>query len=76
MDRATQFINRAKYLMDQVYSESYKFSLCQEILQAEVKYSLESRRDTLQTLYQIGKSPGIDLSRALETIIDAELSLI
>lgn len=76
MDRATQFINRAKYLMDQTYSESYRFSLCQTILQAEVKYSVESRRDTLKTFYEIGKSPKVDLSRALETIIDAELSLI
>jgi len=76
MDRATQFINRAKYLMKQTHSESYKFSLCETILQAEVKYSSESRSDTLKTLYVIGKSPGIDLSKALETIIDAELSLI
>ena len=78
MDRATQFINRAKYLMDQAYSEDNKFLLCREILQAEVKYSLESRRDTLKTLYQIGKSPGInlDLPWVLEMIIDAELSLI
>ena len=75
-NQATQFINRAKYLMKEAYNESYKFSLCQKILQAEVKYSLESRRDTLKTLYEIAKSPGVDLSGALETIIDAELSLI
>ena len=76
MDQANQFLNRAKYLMHEAYSESYKFSLCQKILQAEVKYSLESRADTLNTFYVIGESPGVDLSSALETIIDAELSLI
>ncbi len=75
-NQATQFINRAKYLMKEGYSESYKFSLCQKILQAEVKYSLESRRDTLKTLYELGESPEVDLADALETIIDAELSLI
>ncbi|WP_316359255.1 hypothetical protein [Candidatus Neptunichlamydia sp. REUL1] len=75
-NQATQFVNRVKYLMKETYSESYKFSLCQKILQAEVKYSLESRRDTLKTLYELGEGPEVDLADALETIIDAELSLI
>ena len=74
MDQATQFIKRAKYLMEQSSHEPHKFGLCKAILQAEVKYSLESRQDTLKALYAIGKGPEIDLSGALEMIIDAELS--
>jgi len=72
LERAMPLLKSAKDLALSQPDDSRHW-VYQNILEVENKYSLESRKETLENLYNCR---GADLSHALLPIIEAELSLI